>query len=240
MFGEDICFIANVLSYIPALLTLQMLTVPSNLERKSKDGLTPDAASKRVFDVIFRDATVRAVLLLTFATAMFGFPYSVLLPVITKDVLHGNASILAFMSASAAIGGLIGSLTLARVKNRSTIGRLMGSSVIVLAIAVALLGYSTLLPLSMLCTLVAGAFMSLQFSGGNSLLQTSIDPAIRGRIMAVYSWALMGSAPLSALASGWLAEHFGVPIALGINAAFLVVAALAFLFCVPKAPQEPK
>jgi MFS family permease len=239
MFGENVCFIANAVSYIAALATLQMLSMP-DAGTKPKDSKSSKGASEAVFKMLLRDATVRGILLLTFATALFGFPYAVLLPVITKDILHGNASTLAFISAAAAVGGLIGSLGLARVKNRTVISRLMGTCVLALSVAIALLGYSTYLPASVFCTFCAGLLMAVQFSGGNSLLQTSIAPDVRGRIMAVYTWCLLGSAPLAALTAGWLAEHLGVPAALAINGGLLAVAAVLFLTRVPKLSEPTK
>lgn len=236
-FGENFCFLSNAVSYIAVLVTLRMLVVASNVDRKKKGSAGDPQA---VFDTLRNDTRVRGVLLLTFATALFGFPYATLLPVIAKDVLHGNATTLAFLSASAAVGGLIGSLSIARVKNKSRLARLQALGAIAVAGSIALLGYSSLLAMSVVCVCLAGLFMSVQFSGGNSLLQTSIDPKIRGRIMAVYMWAMLGSAPLAALGAGWLAEHLGVPITLGINAALLAIAGMLYLSRLPKDSEPTK
>jgi MFS family permease len=233
-FGENFCFLSNAVSYVAVLVTLRMLVVGSNTDRKKKTGAEQKADSDAVFATLLHDVRVRGILLLTFATALFGFPYATLLPVIAKDILHGNASTLAYLSAAAAVGGLIGSLSVARVKDKARLARLQALGAVAVALSIGLLGYSSTLLTSVITTCFAGLFMSVQFSGGNSLLQTSIDPKIRGRIMAVYMWAMLGSAPLAALGAGWLAEHFGVSITLAINAALLAVAGLLYLSRLPK------
>jgi MFS family permease len=71
--------------------------------------------------------------------------------------------------------------------------------------------------------------MTVTFSAGvNSTMQLAVVPAMRGRVMALYSVVFLGSTPIGAPLVGWLAEVAGprAGMVLGAGAA-LAAAALA-------------
>jgi hypothetical protein len=64
----------------------------------------------------------------------------------------------------------------------------------------------------------------------NTLVQGSVDDAMRGRVMAYYVMAFIGMVPLSALAAGALSHEIGAPDTLAVGGALTVVAAgIAYL-----------
>src|SRR3954466_2284552 len=64
-------------------------------------------------------------------------------------------------------------------------------------------------PLEVLALVPLGA-MSVTFAAGiNSSLQLAVEPAMRGRVMALYSVVFVGSTPIGGPISGWLAEAAG-------------------------------
>ena len=65
----------------------------------------------------------------------------------------------------------------------------------------------------------------------NSLVQLRTEPAMRGRVMAIYMAIFMGCTPLGAPMIGWVADVFSPRWALGVGAASGFVAALvAFVY----------
>jgi MFS family permease len=58
----------------------------------------------------------------------------------------------------------------------------------------------------------------------NTLLQTLVPDALRGRIVSVYTFSFVGMAPIGAFLGGAAAERFGVAATLGVGG-FLTMAA---------------
>lgn len=74
----------------------------------------------------------------------------------------------------------------------------------------------------------------LQMAAGNTLLQTIVDDDKRSRVMAYYTMAFMGMAPLGSLLAGTIADHYSAPLAVRIGGITLVVAAGVFGFTLPQ------
>jgi MFS family permease len=91
-----------------------------------------------------------------------------------------------------------------------------------------LFSFSRSYPLSVLLLLPAGFCMLLQMSSSNTLIQTMVPDALRGRIMAVYSMMFMGMAPFGALLAGAFAKVLGAPITVAIGGATCVLGSFVF------------
>jgi MFS family permease len=61
----------------------------------------------------------------------------------------------------------------------------------------------------------------------NSTLQLAVEPAMRGRVMALYSVVFLGTTPIGGPLSGWLAEAYDPRVALLLAASAGLVAAWA-------------
>jgi MFS family permease len=66
----------------------------------------------------------------------------------------------------------------------------------------------------------------------NAMVQLSVDPAMRGRVMALYMAIFLGGTPIGAPLIGWLGDAFGARWTIGIGTAAvglsLLVVALWF------------
>ena len=58
---------------------------------------------------------------------------------------------------------------------------------------------------------VVGMSMITQAASTNTLIQSMVPDALRGRVMAVYAMMFMGMSPIGALVEGALAERIGAP-----------------------------
>ena len=77
-----------------------------------------------------------------------------------------------------------------------------------LALATAF-AFARTLPLALLLLPVVGATLLLTTSSCNTILQTILPEELRGRVMALYSTAFLGTAPLGSLLAGALASRIG-------------------------------
>jgi MFS family permease len=73
---------------------------------------------------------------------------------------------------------------------------------------------------------VCGFGLILYVASTNTLLQITTEDRFRGRVMSLYTVMFIGTAPLGALASGWIAEHYGAPVATSGSALILLGGAL--------------
>jgi MFS family permease len=168
----------------------------------------------------------RALVILTGTLSIFGFAFIPLLPVFAHDALGVEAAGYGGLLSAIGVGALGAALFVAgfghRLKRQQTIlvaGVLFGVTLTIGAfvgsywIAVALL-------------LVAGTSMVLNNVLTNTLLQTSAPDHLRGRVMGVYSFLILGLSPFGSLQAGYVAEHLGVRTAYATGGIVCAVVAL--------------
>jgi len=233
-FGEGICFLLNAVSFLAALLTLRMVTVLPQEQRKPEQ--TATGLQQSLWSVI-RSSGVVNILLLIAVISIFGFQFSVLMPVIVDDLLHGQAAQLSVLTAAIGVGALIGALVLARRGKVKTLTRVVGVTMLWLGAGLATIAWSRSLTLSAAAAAVAGLCICLQLGGSNFILQMSVPEQVRGRVMGVYSFFMVGLAPFGGLLAGWFAHMLGVSLAVTITAVVCAAAGAAYLWHTPRATQ---
>jgi len=154
------------------------------------------------------------------------FNFQVLLPLLASQTWQGTAATYALLTAAMAVGSVAGALAAGargRVSPRILVGAATGFGALELVAAAA-----PSLPLQVLALVPLGA-MTVTFSAGvNSTMQLAVAPAMRGRVMALYSVVFLGSTPIGAPLVGWLAEVAGPRVGMALGAcAALAAAALA-------------
>ena len=74
----------------------------------------------------------------------------------------------------------------------------------------------------------SGFCMISQMASSNTLIQSMVPDALRGRVMAVYSMMFMGMAPFGALGAGHLAARLGAPATVALGGVASMIGATAF------------
>jgi MFS family permease len=75
--------------------------------------------------------------------------------------------------------------------------------------------------------------MMIQMSSSNTLIQSMVPDALRGRVMAIYSMMFMGMAPLGALLAGFVANHLSAPTTVALGGVGCLSGAIAFGAALP-------
>jgi MFS family permease len=222
--GVGPCFAINALSFGAMLIALQRMDV-SELRPS-----TPAQRAPRELRAALRYVSgtpglwIPLGMMVIVGTLTFNF--QVLLPLLASQTWHGTAATYALLTAAMAVGSVAGALASGargRVSPTILVVASTGFGAIELVAAVA-----PSLPLQALALIPLGA-VSVTFSAGvNSTMQLAVTPAMRGRVMGLYSIVFLGSTPIGAPLVGWLAEIAGprAGMALG-GVAALVAAALA-------------
>ncbi|MEV4003452.1 MFS transporter [Actinomadura sp. NPDC049753] len=164
------------------------------------------------------------VLLLLGLVATFGMNFAVTIPLLAKEVFHAGATSFGLASTMLAAGSLAGALVAAR-RVRPTRRLLLGAAALfgVLEMAVSLMPWYWLF----LALLVPTGAAVLTFTTtANSTMQLDVAPAMRGRVMALYTLVFLGTNPLGAPLIGRLSELVGPRLAMTLGGAVSALAPL--------------
>lgn len=228
--GEGICFLLNAASYIPILASLFLMRLHGPRPRVK----TPVfSGMKEGFRYAFGFPPIRALLLLLSLTSLVGFPYIVLMPVFAKDIFHGGPDTLGFFMGATGAGALVGAISLAARKSVLGLGKLIVIASSLFGIGLIGFSHAPSIPVSMALLLIAGFGMIVQIASSNTILQTLVEDDKRGRVMSIYTTALVGVAPIGSLSMGSLASHIGAPNAIAIGGFFCIVGSVLFAWKLP-------
>jgi MFS family permease len=217
--GEGICFL--LMMKIPKrTITIQKANVIQGL----KEG----------FNYTFSFKPIRYIILLLALVSLMGMPYTVLMPIFAKNILHGGPHTFGFLMGASGIGALAGAIYMASRKSVIGLGKLVPFFAAVFGIGLVSFALSHFFLLSMVLMLITGFGMMMQMNSSNIILQTVVDDDKRGRVMSFYTMAFMGTAPFGSLLAGALASSIGAPYTLAIGGVSCVLGALLFARKLPE------
>jgi MFS family permease len=220
--GIGECFVANAASY--GAVVIAMLLVRT-------DQLHPSARSARAprqlrdgFAYAWSEPTLRTTLVMLVMIGTLTFEFSTTLPLLAEFTFgagaSGLATMTALMGAGAVVGGLVVASTGAPTPRRLiAIAASFGATVGIVAVMPTIELVYLMMPL-------VGAASVGTISMSNATLQLHSDPKLRGRVMSLFSMALIGSTPIGGPIVGWIGEHISPRTALLVGAVGALAAAL--------------
>jgi predicted MFS family arabinose efflux permease len=221
-------FGVNALSYLAVLVGLFMIRLPA---------WTPAPRVIRAWEgiresiVYMRDTPLVASLMkLVTVGSILGTPYLVLMPVFARDRLGLNASGYGLLLTWVGIGGTAGALALAAQGGRQVGVKTFRFATFAYPAVLLLFAFVRHTPLAYLLLFLAGVLMITTSATWNSLLQHIVPDVLRGRMMAAYSFVVVGLAQtVGAFLAGVVARAFGVQWAIALGAVVMLgYAAYAF------------
>jgi MFS family permease len=235
--GLTLCFFLNGLSFLAVIAGLLLMRLPTFVPPAK-----PASAGRHMlegFAYVAGHRRVRILLLLFGVVGVFGWSYSVLLPAYATDVLRvGESGYGALLSANG-LGALLGALTVATFGNRVRPRLMILGGLWLFCAMLLLLAVVRWYPLVLLCMAVGGWGMLLYFATTNTLIQTSVSDAMRGRVMGIWALVFGGMMPLGGLESGLASHAVGVPWAVAAGALICAGAGLVTWWAVRRNPHPP-
>jgi MFS family permease len=224
--GEGICFLSNALSYIFVIVSLLFMKVP--LRKRVKGSSPIFKEMKEGFRYAFGFAPIKHLILLLGLVSLMVMPYSVLMPVFAKEVLHGGSNTFGFLMGAAGFGALLGGLYLASREKVLRLGRIVPFAAALSGVGLICFSLSRYFLLSLFLMVIAGLGMMLHTASSNTVLQTVVDEDKRGRVMSIYTMAIMGTAPFGSLMAGGLAKFIGTPNTIMLGGVACIFGAIYF------------
>lgn len=224
--GEGICFLINAISYIFVIGSLLMMNVNKASPHRPDTDIFVELRNglKYAWDFL----PIRHVIVLLSIIGIMSMPYIVLMPVFAKEVLNGDSQTFGFLVGAGGFGALIGGIYLASKRTLLRIGRIIPYSAAVFGAGIIALSFSRSLYISLTLMVIAGMGIMLHTASCNTILQTITDDDKRGRIMSLYTMAIMGTAPFGSLLAGWLAKMIGTPYTILTGGIVCIAGALYF------------
>ncbi|HKS21286.1 MAG TPA: MFS transporter [Thermoanaerobaculia bacterium] len=226
--GEGWCFAIDAVSYVAVIASLLAMRLARAAIRREREPMLDEL--RHGVRYVFGFAPVRELLLNVALIGTMGMPYAVLMPVFASKVLHGGPHTLGILMTASGSGALVGTVYLASRHTVVGLGKVIVAATMMLSAGLILFSLSHSLWLSMLALPLVGAGMMLQSSSANTILQTIVDEDLRGRVMAFFSVAVLGTQPLGSLAAGAVAERVGAPRTILAGAVVCVLTGVWFAF----------
>jgi MFS family permease len=218
------CFLLNAVSYLAVIGGLLRMHLP-RFER-SADVQSVLSHALGGFAYVRGAPSIRALIALNATCGIFGWSYSVLMPVFARDVFHGGSTTYGFLMSASGLGALIGSLALASYGSSGRRDLMVFGGLA--AFAISLVGF-TLAPHKLAaaaCLAVAGACGIVSSATSNTCVQSLVPDDLRGRVMGIWSLVFAGATPLGSFEAGVLAQQFGAPAAVRVGCLVCLGAAL--------------
>jgi MFS family permease len=123
VFGEGTCFLLNGISYVAVIAALLAMKINPRPPQPRRPPAMQEL--KQGFAYAFGFAPIRDVLLLLGLVSLVGMPYTVLMPIFARDILHGGPHVLGFLMGASGIGALAGAVYLASRKSVLGLGKII-------------------------------------------------------------------------------------------------------------------
>ena len=171
---------------------------------------------------------VRLLLGMMIAVEILGISFASMLPAVAELVLEVGPERLGVLTAGVAAGAMFGTALLVFAIDRLPRGLMLVGVFVTLGLLVVVLGNSTTFWLSVAATVGIGASAAMVDTLQWIMLQVNVGAGVRGRALGGWNFAI-GWGWIGPLALGAVAEAAGVPAALTLSGALLVVFALVSL-----------
>ncbi|HVX57644.1 MAG TPA: MFS transporter [Candidatus Saccharimonadales bacterium] len=220
--GIGECFLVNAVSYVAVLIALASMRAaelqpapPTPRERgQIRAGLRYVRSVPKL----------RSTLLMMFIIGTFAYELPVVLPLFATITMHGTARTYSALMAATGVGSIIGGLYTA---GQAEVGELQ------LVVTALLFGLSMLLVSIMptfaaaIVVLLGVGVLSVMFIAlGNTTLQLTSRSSMRGRVMALWSIAFLGTTPIGGPIIGFISDHANPRVGLAVGGLSAVVAAV--------------
>ncbi|MEV5077372.1 MFS transporter [Streptomyces sp. NPDC056159] len=219
--GTGWAFLANGLSFVaPIVGLLLMRTRELHVVERAPRGKGQLREGLRY--VAGRPELIWPIVLVGFI-GTFGFNFPVWLSAYAEDVFHSGAGAYSLFNTVMAVGSLVGALLAAR-RGTARLRVLIAAAAAfgALEVVAALAPSYWLFALLMAPIGIFGLTVNVT---ANTAVQMGTDPAMRGRVMALFMMVFMGGTPLGAPLVGWITDAYGARVGFAVGGVVSLAAA---------------
>jgi MFS family permease len=218
--GLAACFEVNAASYVAVIIGLSLMH-RAELHR-TKPVARARGQLRAGLRYVWRTPGLRHPLLLVAVVGTLAYNFQVVLALFARFTFHGGAGVYSALTSLMGGGAVVGGLIVA-ARNRPNIHRLtavgMAFGTLILAVALA-----PNLATALVLIVPMGALSISFIATANATLQLRAEPSMRGRVMALYAIAFLGTTPIGSPLVGWISQAASPRAALAVGAVATVAA----------------
>jgi MFS family permease len=213
VFGIAPCFYINAASYVAVVIALAMMD--TSLLHRLPTVERAKGQLREGFRYAWSEPMVRVPLLMMAVIGTFAFNFQVVIPLIATKTFDKGAGGIALLLSAMGLGAVFGGLSVASRRGVSyrrliTLSMTMGVTILIASFAPSLATEAVAL-------FVMGAAAFAFIAVANTTIQLTAAPEMRGRVMALYAIAFLGSTPIGGPIVGWISQVYGPRIGFAIG-----------------------
>ncbi len=225
LFGTGPCFAVNCASFLAVIValtrmdtsTLRVRPPVSRAGRQVRDGLT----------YVARTPQLRVPLVMMALVGALAYEFQVVLPLIARQTFHGGAGTYSVLTSAMGVGAVTGGLLVARHGTAGISGTAgVARAAVGFGVVIGLAAAAPDLALEIVALLLVGAGSVAFLATVNSTLQLGSAPQMRGRVMALWAIAFLGSTPVGGPIAGWVSTAAGPRTGLAMGAVAAILAGI--------------
>ena len=230
-FGVGWAFLLNGISYLAPFLAYHFIKFAPHIKKPHPGTLN---AIREGIHYAATHEIIRLLLLYLGIISVFGWSYTVLLPVLAEKVFNQGAQGLGYLYSAAGLGSVIGAIFVSIYTRRFDPKKLMFFGG--LLYATALIGFSLthVFEFALILLFLTGLGITTQNSTIQATIQHEVEDRFRGRVSSLQSLVLMGLHPLGSFQIGTLAQLFGSQPAIGLGGIIIFLSAILLYLKMPK------
>jgi MFS family permease len=220
-FGMAWAFAFNAVSFVTVLASLFMVDLPP--WQPAAKLVRPLEGIRESLQFMRDTPLVAGVMKLVMVYSILSIPYLTLMPVLARDRLGLGAGGYGLLLSCVGIGGFVGALGIAAGASRQAGVKTLVAGSYAFPVLLLALSVTRDVRIAYLVLFFTGIAMIITGAVSNAVLQHSVPDALRGRIMAAYSFVVVGLAQtVGSFGAGIIARAFGVQWAIGIGASVML------------------
>jgi MFS family permease len=235
--GALAAFATNALAYLPLICVLFLWR-----RTKEPSRLPPERLARAVISgvrYILNSPSIRVLLVRTLVTGVVGGSVAALMPLATRDLLHGGAQTYGVMLGAFGLGAVTGALNVSALRSRFGAETAIRLCVIMMGVAVAIVALSRSSLITGVVLLFAGAGWTASVTLFNVGIQLAAPRWVAGRALAAYQAAISGGIAIGSWIWGSTAGLVGVKGALLASSVALILSSLLGLWMRMPAVRGP-
>ncbi len=225
------CFFVNALTYTAVVTALLRMDVP---QQEGGDRVSVGEDIREGIGLLAQHRHLLALLGIVAVISFFGRPYIRLMPALAREVLHVGPQGLGLLQAAPGIGTILAVFIIGAIGESSRKGVLLLGAAMATGAMVALFALSPWFALSAGLLVFVGTGQAVAMSAANTLVQTTVQPHQRGRMMGLYGMVTFGMFALGTLPMGALAGVVGVGQALALGGVIVTLLVGLLALAAPK------